>query len=413
MDCNLWPDLTSELWAEVFARIQDSEISDSDDFTDVHEIEMDANWQLEQLPELRIVCKQFNEVIASSPQLLRRLSVHKDYPSSSLLSLLAWLQSGKHSLDSFEATCGSPMVDAMLAGLVSTSSRLTFVSISDISHCSISLAAAFTSLEKLCLFRAQPGLLDLTPLQVLPQLKELILRGNFCGLDKLAHLTALHGYKSVMHCSDDSLCTATLQELDLIDCSLKGFHGQGLAACRRLKDLTLSSSSIWDRDGGQQYFADDLSIAPDGISALTQLDVLHVSPCTDANTAVNLCWISELRSLQDLSLFVGLWCPDLDTFVPSLTRLRKLRITGKDPQGCSRVNMNIRRSKLQELRCLSVSNCLIELGVGIAGLLQLDNLMDICFEKYALNDANTGHGANLDALAFQLARVQPRVRFTF
>lgn len=406
MDRNLRPALTPELWAEVFAHIQDCQVPT--ELRSWHAIQ--SCRQPQQLLNLRLVCKQSDEIIASNRQLLCRLSVHKEYPSSSLLSLLRWLQSGRHSLDSFEATCGSPMVDAVLAGLVSNSSRLTLINIWNISQCSISLAAAFTSLEKLCLINFQSDLLDLTPLQVLPQLKGLSLEGNFCGLNKLAHLSALHGRNGVMHCSDDCSCTATLQELDLIHCVLKGFHCQGLAAYRSLKHLVLSSSSIWDQDGDQQLFARDLSVAPDGMSALTQLDVLHVSPCTDTDMAANLYWISELTSLQDLSLSVGLRCSDLETFVPTLKQLTRLSITGLEPQSSSRVNMDMQWSKLQELRFLGVSNCLIELGLGVADLLHLDNLTDICFEEYALTDVNTGSSAVLAALAFQLAQVRPHIR---
>ena len=272
--------------------------------------------------------------------------------------------------------------------------------------------AAFTSLEKLSLFNVQSGVLDLTPLQVLPQLKELLLHGNLCGLNKLAHLTALHGHHGVMHCLDDCLCTATLQELDLIQCVLKGFHYQGLAAFRGLKHLVLTCSSIWDQDGDQQLFAEDLSIVPDGMSALTQLDVLHVSPGKDTDTdmAVNLCWISELKSLQDLKISIGLSCPDLATFVPSLTRLRSLMITGIGPQSSSSLNMDIQWSKLQELRSLVVIDCLIKLGAGIAGLLQLDNLKEIYLANNFLDDVNIDSGAILAALAPQLAEVRPHVR---
>ena len=112
MHRKLWPDLTPELWAEVFAHMQDSQVPTGSTCYE----EMDSCWQLQQLLKLRLVCKRFEEVVASNPQLLCRLSVHEDYPSSSLLRLLGWLQSGKHSLDVFEATCGSPMVDAVLAG---------------------------------------------------------------------------------------------------------------------------------------------------------------------------------------------------------------------------------------------------------------------------------------------------------
>ncbi len=58
--------LTAELWTEVFAYVEVAQIR----YRSWYDIEDDHQTQ-RQLHQLRLVCKQFNEIFAARPLLLR------------------------------------------------------------------------------------------------------------------------------------------------------------------------------------------------------------------------------------------------------------------------------------------------------------------------------------------------------
>jgi len=126
MDCSKYQPsvaLTVDLWAEIFARTGAQQIS----FSPWSNIEARKHEQ-QQLHQLRPVCKQFSEVFKSHPQCLQWLTLDEAFPSSSLPSLLAWVQHSKGSLQILEANCGS-LVDAVLGALMSSTSMLKLIDI--------------------------------------------------------------------------------------------------------------------------------------------------------------------------------------------------------------------------------------------------------------------------------------------
>lgn len=70
--------LTPELWTEVFAHVGGAQIH----YRSWDDVEDDQQNQ-RQLHQLRLVCKQFNEVFATQPHFLKRLSLPEAFPSSS------------------------------------------------------------------------------------------------------------------------------------------------------------------------------------------------------------------------------------------------------------------------------------------------------------------------------------------
>ena len=137
------------------------------------------------------MCKQFREIYASHSGLVQRLYLHSSFSVSSLPILLAWLQQNKNSIQMVRTTCGTPPVDSLLAGLVSSEPSLKMIDVCQISACSLSLISAFTSLEQCALEHTAAERLDLAPLGFLPRLNHVVLIGCFQGLHHLAGLTRL------------------------------------------------------------------------------------------------------------------------------------------------------------------------------------------------------------------------------
>ena len=72
-----------------------------------------------------------------------------------------------------------PFADAVSAGLVATEQHINTADIYDVSTCSLSLLAAFTTLEKCVLWHKSTENLDLAPLGNPPRLNHLVPRGQF------------------------------------------------------------------------------------------------------------------------------------------------------------------------------------------------------------------------------------------
>lgn len=316
--------LTPELWAEVFVRVEAND-------TGFRAYLADDTYQDQQqkVHQLKLVCKQFNEVFKAYPQTLQRLYISPGFASSSLPSLIKWVQRHKTTLTVFEAFCGS-MVDAVLGALVSLVSRLRLVDlVVDKNSYSLDLLPCFSCLEVCGISAATSGEVDLSPLQALPRLQHLSLEGGIFSVKRLLHVSALECHNAEFRCAED-WTTTQLHSLEVVDSILQGLHGQGLFACTALKSLVWKDSSWEDRDGTVPFGlngAIDLANSALPLS-LSQLTRLHLEIGIYTEESINLNWVFGLTSLQDLSILFSQACFDLIESVSLLTSLTKLAVAG-------------------------------------------------------------------------------------
>ncbi len=395
--------LTAELWTEVFAHVEAAQIR----YRSWDDVE-DGKENQRQLHQLRLVCKQFNGIFASQPFFLRRLSLPLAFPSSSLPSLLAWLQQNKNCLTVFEANCSSRMADVVLGALTSSTSQLKLIDLSDASTaCSLQLLGSFSSLE-MCGLSSADGVLNLTPLQALPKLKSLSLTGSFDGLASLTHLTYMECMVATIDCSKSCKFMTALQHLDMISTTFKNFDYRGPSVCQGLRVLAVQTSKV---EGAHSVlYAADHSYTPVGMSLLTRLVTLNLTCNLHTTGTISLAWVSELTTLRDLEItYTNIDSGLLETLA-CLSRLTKLAVTGfGHPADLSPVlNLDFSWCSLTALKHLSLCQSKFVMGPGTASLLRLQHLTEIAFHNstpQALSSIE--HYA---ALIHSFAVLRPQVR---
>ncbi|KAA6419595.1 MAG: hypothetical protein FRX49_10520 [Trebouxia sp. A1-2] len=308
---------------------------------------------------------------------------------------------------------------------------------------SVDLVAKFTTLEK-CDLGNRAAYLDLAPLQLLPKLKDLVLRGNFRRVHHLAVLTGLECISGSVLGGQICKFAPILRRLVVEDGDLKGPNAQGVAACTALTELILEKACLsfgddyssdhddgysddvhewgrWDDGSDAPYYSSVISIGggfsmiPTGMESLTQLHKLHLSTggrsSIDLDGVANLCWISQMTPLADLSMSFGKCYEDIMQGVTLLTNLTRLAVEGLDKFEERDVNVYIAWHKLQALQELSICNCTMQLGPGIGGLLKLDKLQQISFEDSCLgSDYNISNMSCFGAFVYHLARQRPQVK---
>ena len=368
--------LTPELWAEVFVRVEAAD-------TGFREYTADDEYQEQQqkVHQLKLVCKQFNEVFKAYPQTLQRLYISPGFASSSLPSLIKWVQRHKTTLTVFEAHCGS-LVDAILGALISPASCLRLVDLTvDKNSYSLDLLPCFGCLEMCAISAATSGQVDLSPLQALPKLHHLVLVGGEFIVKKLSHVEALHCHNVVVSCAEDWTVTQ-LHSLELVDSTLQGLHRQGLVACTALKSLVWKSSS-WEGHDGIVHFKLDgtvdhanSALLP-SLQQLTRLD-LEVGIHTEEPISPN--WVFGLTSLKDLTISFRKAHFDLIQSVSLLTSLTKLAIGSVvHSPNLPILDVDLHWYKLQLLQQVSIDNCTLSVGLGTGALIHLPCLSSVSF----------------------------------
>lgn len=288
--------LTPELWAEVFAHLEER----SSTLTLYDDVKQKQSQK--EVHQIKLVCKQFRLIHASHPGLVQKVHLYSDFCVRSLPSLLAWLLHNKSSVHVLQSACGSPLLDAVLAGLVSLESHMRVVNLDGVSTCSIPIIATFAALQKCALQHEQNGHLDLEPLRALSRLNHLFLQGHFLGVHDLADLTRLDCVQADLLIMQDFRSIATLQHLELEDSFLT--WGHPLSACTALTKLKFSDTLLMGRN--EQVLLDsELSVVPLRVDLLTQLHTLYLSTGSNASQPASLGWISKLVNLQDLSMSFG------------------------------------------------------------------------------------------------------------
>ena len=208
------PALTPEIWAKIFAYLEDEHTA----FRSYNEIQ--SRQEVQQRLQLRMVCKQFNDVYAVH---MHRLNLPVSFPTSALPGLLAWLRQSRVSITVFEATCGTSVTDANLGAFVLSCAPLRVIDVSRVSSCSMELLSAFLCLKQCSLGGQELGdFQDLSPLRNLPNLTDLLLCGDFFAINRLQHLTALQLQNSVVRATDNCNFASILQKLMMEDSHLHG-----------------------------------------------------------------------------------------------------------------------------------------------------------------------------------------------
>ena len=394
------PFLTPELWAKVFAHLQElpDTISPFDD--------PDQKQNQAEVHQLKLVCKHFRDICVTDPTLVQRVYLDTGFSARALPSLLGWLEKSKSSVQIFQSTCYSPLIDAVLAVLASSEPSIRMVDVCNVSACSISLVAMFTRLEKCGLCHENTEELDLAPLEGLPRLSHLILQGEYKQLNHLAGLTRLECHDAKV--SGVQEFPPTLQHLALQHSTLLDMHTQGLPACTALTHLKLWTSRLEDNNG-QVYLKADLSLIPTDIGLLTKLHTLSLGSASYAEEHANVEWISQLASLQNLSMWFGRGHGQVLQHLPLLTKLTSLYIQGPSDYashaGLNHVlDLDIDWHRLQALQQLSICQGRLHLGDNIADLVDLHQLRVISFAHIIIDSespaAFTFHLPRLSSYSF-------------
>ena len=391
--------LSPELWGKVFAFLDE----DHTPFESWKE-SVSSSEGLQQRLMLRTVCKSFNAVHATH---LQRLAIPENISDMGIPGLLAWVRRSNPSLTSLQLGCAeTSVVTAVLATLACANTPLTMLEadLSDIPRAfPLQLISAFRLLTGCSLMTRCRQ--DLTPLQQLPHLTDLLLQGAFCHLDKLAHLTQLRLYDCIdMKCTTDCEFVSVLEELSLVLTNLQGLHEQGLSACCGLKRLTVDESILSDRQQNHQ-FAED--VIPANISFITGLDMLELKFVTAEHPPLN--WISQLVSLQDLDVTCACF---QYAFIKHLTTLKILTSLSLNTEHYSSevvdscISLDVCWQVWQSLKIVSILGVQASFGQHSLSLLQLDCLTHVSFELMPISSRDMAYFADI---LYQFSSSRPNV----
>ena len=394
------PSLTPELWAKVFANVERRP---------AHTNVYGGTRNQAEVHQLKLVCKQFKGVFESHSELVQRLYLKPQFSVGLVPSLLAWLHQNKDSIRVCWASCTGSVADVVLAGLMSAP-NMRMLYVLNVSACSVSLVGTYKRLEK-CTFRHKKAAhVGLAPLGSLPKLRELVLEGNFKELHHLTGLTLLECHSCRVSGAQHFL--PALQYLELTDSDLEGVDAQTLPACTALTQLMLSNASL-KGNNAYVYLDRNLSLVPINIGQLTQLQTLHLSTGAEG-TLAELKWVSELTSLQELSMYFDHSSGDVLQHVSLLTNLTCLGIGGVDAMNeTCLLYVDVEWHKLQALRKLSMETKTLHLGENIFGLLQLPKLQKVLFEDCIVHAYGPSDIGRFAALIYKFARLRPEVELVF
>ena len=284
--------LSDELWSGIFAHF-----CRADEPLIRHWKHIKPTPSTQQLLQLRLVCKQFNDLHA---QQVQRLSLDQSFLPNALAGLLAWLRRRKPPLNPLELSCGAPVLDTVLGAVAVLQTAITHIHIARFSDTSLKLLSAFDSLQTCMLGRTSGMDLDLSALQGLSHLSNLCLvDGRFIKLSAIKSLSCLLLKRSKVICDQDCEFVSTLKQLDLLDSGIQGFHEQDLSACSQLRYLRLSRGTLEDRHGNKQL-GFGLDALPQNMSSLNKLVQLDLR-----GPPVRICdqdWLTDLTALQQLTV---------------------------------------------------------------------------------------------------------------
>ena len=401
------PTLTPELWAKIFANVEQRS-----DRIDPCEAFLQKRNQAE-VHQLKLVCKQFRSVFKTHSELVQRLYLDWHFSVSLAPTLLAGLHQNKGSIRVFWSKCTSPLVDMVMAVLLSAP-NISIVDMLDVSAGTISLVGTFKRLKTCSLRHDSEAHLGLAPLAALPRLQQLVLQGQFSELRHLTGLTKLECVSSRVWGAQN--LSPALQHLELTDSVLFDVHAQTLPTCTALAHLVLSDAAlIGDHINAYVYLDRNLAVVPTNISQLTQLRTLHLGIDMEQRVQpVELKWVSELTSLQELSMRFDQSNSNVFQHISLLTKLTYLAISGFGTDAVGEVHVlhvDFEWHRLQALQKLVLGMKRLHLSDNISVLLQLPELQEVSFVN------STFHGLDdtscFAALVYQFARSRPLVQLRF
>ena len=315
-----------------------------------------------------------------------------------------------------EANCVSPTVDVVLGALTSITSQLKFINVAEVSISrSIELLGSFSNLEMCSLRAVDWAVISLYPLQALPKLRSLVLRGKFDGLASLEHLTHMQCFAGVLDCTGSCKFVRTLQQLDVKQTTLQNFD---ISICQGLHVLKLDGCSGREIDHHSYVFDPRHFSLPVGLSLLTKLERLSLASFVDnvGEEHISIDWATELKTLsilQDLSIKSFLVHSWLVKSVACLSRLTRLVVIGPDSQYFPpRLELDLDFwSSFKSLKNLSLSHSKLEVGPGTASLLLLQHLTDIML--HFVIPETVASVEYYVALIHSLVTLRPHVRLDF
>lgn len=297
----------------------------------------------------------------------------------------------------------SPWREMALMALQSPRACLEKVHFHDnVPEAALLLLSTFQSIKQ-CVLHSSTAELDLQPLLALPQLADLDLqKGYYLHLEAAAHLTALSLDNATAFCTQDSCCVTSLVHLKLSSSGVTHFHHSNVAACSRLRSLSLRKAYTGAIDDEEVYsFGDEEVRIPSGLSALTALTSLRLH-CPDSH--MNLDWVTALSALQSFQLEAT------QAVIPAswsaMTCLKTLHLDAdgfdyEQPHEEPNVQFHFDWCVLASLEMLDLQYVSMR-ARSLSGLPSLRNLRRVCFGQ--LENTSVDTTREIALFAFDLGR---------
>ena len=318
--------LSPELWAHIFSLIGADICGLYGNLYPFVTI-VDEIWvQQKQYRELQLVCKIFRDVFVAHPTLSEAVALPR-VPQTALPCLLAWLRNQSSSVKVLASE--GDYLDMALTSLIHATPPLGMLITCGATPRAMAVLPIFTSLQ-LCDLTAPDtdtgALLDLLPLQALPNLQHLKLQqGKFANLHAAAYLTNLAIVGSTVRSRQDCLAAGSLRQLSVKGSTMVAFHSLGVCACTALEWLDIQDSVICSTQGDNTlHLKTAYHDIPASITSLTSLDDITIQ----AGFEQSYDWLYELTTLTALRFR----CYSRDNYSPPLTlsdrltRLQRLQI---------------------------------------------------------------------------------------
>ena len=390
--------LSPDLWARIFDLIG-SGCDDGDPFGDEESLSMST---FAQRCQLRLVSRTFNQVFEQWPDLSKHVLVDKKAARQQqrLKSLVAWVQIHAKTIESLKFLVGSSSGQSAVLEALQTLQN---------AHSALSTVLAR------CTFVRETKVVNLAPLQALPNLQTLALEdlvkhlvkdkvvdGNsfsksqaFVGLHLLARLTSLHLLEVIVDSRQNPpvKCLSTLRHLDLLGSEIYGMHSSGLLACEALQVLSCDICRVDAAEQAAFLFDEEIQV-PAAMTQLTQLTKLrliwawahesqHPANMRHRHKPVELKWVSQLSNLQDLTLLASgpAW---LHQKLTRLSRLTALHIAGdhRNEVASPEWTLTVTWSEFRALQTLTVAHARIVIWGAdrLLSLVQVASLRRVTFE---------------------------------
>lgn len=366
------------------------------------------------LHELRLVCKQFKNVVDGNPELATQLFLREYFPSTGVGSLVRWIDNHRSAVRTFFSVSESPVTEVALAAFVTASAGVEDIELHLVSEVSFGLLTAFKSLRRCALnrtFGQRDDSLDLSPLQALSQLQSLTLwEGAFGGLGSLAHLSSLD-VSGNADCGMQCLFLHSLKSLTVHGSGeLTGLGALGLSGCLNLQSLTCLGGRIVADVANHSLVLDTDAHVPVSLSRLTYLTYLHLGQCNGQQPdTISNTWIYNLMDLQNLTLGEVARDCVLSSMVTALTKLTRLLIR---MSGAVESILDLRHVPWKHMHALHTLEVWhterLHCDKELLGLLELQSLRSIRFCNVRPVDAESFEACG--ALLHQMASRRPGVK---